>query len=181
MLVLSCIDIKGRLVLLVVNRVSVLSSNLQMSTLKEVVHNVFQLWFESLSIDCVEINQFFVSDLDVVVRISASFVVVNKAPNLDSVVFDPFSDLFHFVPNLLEKHDFIRAGRNQDLSVDKLHQAEILFGNPLIPIVFKVFWVDTECLSLSIETINPVFQVVMEAPHREVLEVADHHLADGAI
>ena len=102
----------------------------------------------------------------------SAFDIIDESSHLDFVILNPFGNLLHLVPDLFEKQYLIGAVDNQDLTIDKLHLAEVELSDTLKPIILKIFRVDAKSLTLSIETVNPVFQVIEKAPHGKVLDVA---------
>lgn len=168
--IFPCIYIKTLLILFIVYRVPVESSNHHFSAPVEVIHDVLKFWLECFFVNCVEIDVLFCSDLYSLVLLMINVLdVADKASHLDEIILDPLGNLFHFVPNLLEEHHSVAAGSHQDFAVDHLHLAEIHFGDPLESKVFQALWLDAESLPLAIKRVDAVLQMVKETTLGEVL------------
>jgi hypothetical protein len=64
---------------------------------------------------------------------------------------------------------------------DEYHLAEIKFNDPLLPKILKVFWIDGEGMTLSIEGVDLVLLVIIKASLWEILMVAIHFHAHWLI
>jgi hypothetical protein len=175
--ILTLIDIKASLILLVGDRVSFHCTDHHLIAHHVIVHNIFQSWLKSLLINEVEVDQLVCCDLDPNVTSNE----IDETSNVDRVVQNPLHHFVIIIVYLLEEQYFVGTPDAKSLVKEQLHLAQVFLNNALIPVVRQILWGDSVHLSLSIDGKYLIPLHAIKALVREVQHICVHNLGDGCV
>ena len=130
-------------------------------TIHEIVHNIFKLWHKSHFIDQIKVN----------------FLICG---NLKSdITFDEVNVTSHFWNNMIlcpkmgfwiyfEEQNRTWRSNNECLIKQEVHWTKICRGNLFAERNFRILRIDSETMTLSVESVNLVIDRTIEGFHWEV-------------
>lgn len=148
-----------------------------LGTLHVVVHYVLKVWLKSFFVNQIEVDVVLSGNLDSDITSDEE----DKTSDFNGVILDPTTCFSDFIKFLLEEKNKARRSDDQSLSIYENHLTEFIITHLFVSKSLQLIWIDSESLTLSIENIDLILFLTIEALLWEILVGSLHFMRDSSI